>query len=265
MTATSYLKRRCLALSLVAALAAAGASARQPDPEPESPADRKGEKATPAVDLARSATDAKLAQQERANHTKSSNHLKLIGIAFHNHNDTYGYLSNDIRDRRGKALLSWRVALLPYLDQARLHKQFKLDEPWDSKHNLKLLEKMPDVFRSPRVKTRSKGNTVYQVFKGPNAPFGRAAAPRIPASFPDGTSNTILVVEATDAVPWTKPADIAFDRTKKLPDFGKAFGKRPLAVLADGSVRVLNLNTLREETLKNAIDPADGIPLGADW
>jgi hypothetical protein len=125
---------------------------------------------------------------------------------------------------------------------------------------------MPDVYRSPRVKLKAKGNTVYQVFRGPNAPFGGPrGTPRIPASFPDGLSNTILVVEATGAVPWTKPADLAFDRTKAVPDFGKAFGNKPWAVLGDGSVRTLNLDTITEMTLKNAIDPADGFPLGADW
>ena len=114
------------------------------------------------------------------------------------------------------------------------------------------------------MKLKAKSNTVYQVFRGPKAPFGRGVPIRL-ADFRDGTSNTILVVEATNAVPWTKPTDVAFDRTKAVPDFGKAFGKRPLAVLADGSVRQLDLNRTSEATLKNAIDPADGNVLGADW
>jgi hypothetical protein len=265
MAAPLRLKRGWVSLILVAALAAGSIAAQKPNPEPEPPSEKGGEKATESVDLKKAEADPKLAQQDRVNRTRSTNNLKQLGLAFHNYNDAYGRLADDTLDGKGKALLSWRVALLPYLEQDKLYKEFKLDEPWDSKHNIKLLDKMPDIYRSPRVKLKGKGNTVYQVFRGPNAPFGGRGTPRIPASFPDGTSNTILAVEATDAVPWTKPADLAFDRTKAVPDFGKAFGKKPGAVLTDGSVRVLDLNTITEMTLKNAIDPADGFPLGADW
>ncbi|MFO0845244.1 MAG: DUF1559 domain-containing protein [Gemmataceae bacterium] len=265
MAAPLSWKRLCLAFSLLAALASGGVLAQKPDlnPEPESP-EKDGEKATPAVDLTKGATDPKVAQQDRVYQTRSQNNLKQIGLAFHNYAASHGHFADNAVSK-GKPTLSWRVALLPYLDQDKLYREFRLDEPWDSKHNIKLLDKMPDVFRSPRVKLKGKGNTVYQVFRGPNAPFGRGVPPRFPGAFPDGTSNTILAVEATDAVPWTKPADVPFDRTKPVPDFGKAFGKRPLAVLADGSTRVLDLNRMSEATLKNGIDPADGMVLGADW
>jgi hypothetical protein len=252
-----------LPLSLVAALAVA--VAQKPSPDPEPPSEKGGETAMPAVDLEKAATDPKLAQQDRANRQRSGNNLKQIGLAMHNFHDTHGRLPIDSADTKGKGRLSWRVHLLPFLMQDKLYKQFKLDEPWDSNHNIKLLGKMPDVYRSPRVSLKGKGNTVYQVFRGPNTPFRGFTGSRIPASFPDGTSNTILVVEATEAVPWTKPADIAFDRAKAVPDFGKAFGKKPWALLCDGSVRTLDLNKMSETTLKNAIDPADGSVLGDDW
>ena len=77
---------------------------------------------------------------------KASNDLKLIGLAAYNYESTYGHFPDDIRDKNGKALLSWRVAILPYIEQDVLYKQFKLDEPWDSEHNKKLLEKMPKQF-----------------------------------------------------------------------------------------------------------------------
>lgn len=266
MAAPLPLKRGWVALIVVAAFAVVSIASQKPAPDPEPPSEKGGEKATEAVDLKKAETDPKLAQQDRVNRTRSANNLKQLGLAFHNYSVVRkGRMPDDVLDGKGKPMLSWRVLLLPYLEEERLYKEFKLDEPWDSKHNLKLLEKMPDVYRSPRVKLKGKGNTIYQVFKGPNAPFGRGVAPRLSASFPDGASNTILVVEATDTVPWTKPADIAFDRTKAVPDFGKAFGKKPLAVLVDGSTRMLDLITISEMTLKNAIDPADGFPLGADW
>ena len=49
-----------------------------------------------------------------------------------------------------------------------------------------------------------------------------------------------------------------------VPDFGRAPGQTPLGVLADGSVRMLDLKKISTETLKRAIDPADGLPLGPD-
>ena len=74
-----------------------------------------------------------------------------------------------------------------------------------------------------------------------------------------------MLVESNIAVPWTKPADLPFDAKKDLPDFGKAYGAEPLAVLCDGSVRTLDLKKLTPKTLKCAIMLADGELLGEDW
>src|SRR5207302_9401316 len=112
---------------------------------------------------------------------------------------------------------------------------------------------------------KRKGYTVYQVFSGPGALFQSGKAKYRLGNMPDGTSNTILAVESSRAVPWTKPADLPYDGKKALPDFGKAYDGKPLAALADGSVRVLDLKKISAATLKNAICPDDGNPLGPDW
>ncbi|HEY3789346.1 MAG TPA: DUF1559 domain-containing protein, partial [Urbifossiella sp.] len=166
----------------------------------------------------------------RNNQRTSTNNLKRIALAYHN----YCWANNDklvqnITDKDGKPLLSWRVQLLPYLEQRELYQKFKLDEPWDSAANIKLVDKIPTVFESPRVKTK-KGYTVYQGFHGNGAIFGSNYSI---GNLPDGTSNTIFCLEATRAVPWTKPSDIPFDPKKDLPKFGKAFGDKPLAALCD--------------------------------
>lgn len=235
------------------------------DAEPEPPSKTKDEVATPAVNLTLAKDDAKLAKLMRTQQMTSQNNLRQLAIGVHSYSDAMAVLPNDITNKAGTPLLSWRVAILPYLEQDKLYKEFKLDEPWDSKHNLKLLDKMPAVFNSPRVKLKIKSNTVYQAFTGKEAVFGRGGRPLGLAAIPDGTSNTIMFVETSTGVPWTKPGGIPFDRTKDLPDFGKAYGKKPLAALFDGSTRVLDLSKIRAETLKNAIDPADGNVLGADW
>ena len=82
---------------------------------------------------------------------------------------------------------------------------------------------------------------------------------------PDGTSNTILCVEATNAVPWSKPGNIPFDPAKDLPKFGKAFGEKPCVAMCDGSTRQVDLKKVSAETLKNVICTNDGNVLGKDW
>jgi hypothetical protein len=213
------------------------------------------------------AEPVKATEKEAAEHLKTSEiNLKQIALAFHNFADVNrGQLLRDITDKDGKVLLSWRVQILPYVEQEKLYKQFKLDEPWDSKNNRELVEKMPDVFSSPRVVVKKKGFTVYQGFAGAGALFEPGKNLRFPASIPDGTSNTIMAVESTMAVPWTKPADLPFDLKKDVPDFGKAYGATPLAALCDGSVRTLNLKKITPETMKAAITIAGGEVLGADW
>jgi hypothetical protein len=196
----------------------------------------------------------------------SEGHLKQLTLAIINCADSQqGKLPRNLTDKKGKPQLSWRVHILPYIEENDLYKAFKLDEPWDSENNLKLLEQMPKIFASPRVTVKRKGYTVYQGFAGEGTVFEPGQELRYPASIPDGTSNTIMLVESSIAVPWTKPADVPFDAKKDLPDFGKAFGAKPLVAMCDGSVRRLDLKNLSEKTLKNAITRADGFPLGADW
>src|SRR5205807_1793185 len=116
--------------------------------------------------------------------------------------------------------LSWRVALLPYLEQNPLYKAFKLDEPWDSAHNKTLLAQMPELFAPVAGKTKEPLSTYYQVFTGPGTVFDGPKGLRLVADIPDGTSNTILIVEAGEAVAWTRPEDVPYSPKKDLPKLG---------------------------------------------
>jgi hypothetical protein len=209
---------------------------------------------------------------------KSQNNLRQIGIALHNLNDTYKYLPPAaLCDKQGKPCLSWRVAILPYLGHANLYNQFKLDEPWGSPHNIKLLAQMPKVYAAPGVTAKEPGLTYYQGFVADpklgqeqatawettvaaNSPFG-AVGTRLPASFPDGTSNTIWVVEAGDAVPWTKPVDLPYDPKKPLPKLGGIFKEGFNALFVDASVGFVPRD-FDVATLRLLITRADGQPLG---
>jgi Protein of unknown function (DUF1559) len=97
----------------------------------------------------------------------------------------------------GTPLYSWRVLVLPYIEQDELYKEFHLDEPWDSEHNIRLLDRMPRTYRAPTHK-RSKlplNHTVCHVIVGPGTPFEGPGGIKL-GDFPDGMSNTFLLVEA---------------------------------------------------------------------
>jgi RNA polymerase sigma factor (sigma-70 family) len=187
----------------------------------------------------------------------SSNNLKQIGLAFHlyatDNGDTW---ADDLTDKDGQPLLSWRVALLPHLDQKELYGQFKLDEPWDSAHNKKLIAKMPKVYAPVRVKAK-EGETFYQRFVGKGALFNEKGTSYKISTIPDGTSNTALVVEAGDPVIWTKPADLPFNTKAPLPKLGGLFDGDFHVLFGDGSVQRFKKDYDMNE-MKNVITPDDG-------
>jgi prepilin-type processing-associated H-X9-DG protein len=186
-----------------------------------------------------------------------ANNLKQIGLALHNHHDAMGHVPAAICDRDGKPLLSWRVAILPYIEQEALYRQFRLNEPWDSPHNKKLLGKMPKIYASPTGTAEEPDATFYQMPTGPKTLFPRPDHKMQIFRIPDGTSNTFLVVEASKGVPWTKPQDVAIPAMGKLPKLGGQFPTYFNALFADGSVRRIKRDA-DEELLRRAIDPADG-------
>lgn len=143
-------------------------------------------------------------------------------------------------------LLSWRVLILPYIEQDELYKEFRLDEPWDSEHNIRLLDRMPSTYAPPRHKRGRipPHHTVCHIFVGPGTAFEGPAGVNM-NDFPDGQSNTLLIVEAGDPVPWTKPDEIPFGPDAPL-DLRCLFHDGFRALLADGSVRFV----------KKGIDPA---------
>lgn len=187
----------------------------------------------------------------------SQNNLKQIVLAIINFADANrGAMPNNLYDADGKPLLSWRVLILPYIEQTPLFKEFKFDEPWDGPNNKKLIEKMPKLFAPIRVKAKA-GETFYQGFVGEKAVFGPKKQIRFPASFTDGTSNTGLVFEAGEAATWTKPDELTYDDEKALPKLGGLFGGEFNVGMADGSVLRCK-KSADEKELRKLIKPNDG-------
>ncbi len=185
--------------------------------------------------------------REAARRTVSMNNLKQIGLAFHNYHDQKGAFPPAVIEENG-VKRSWRVEILPYLGEQALYEEYRKDEPWDSEHNKGVLAKAPPIYKDPSDPS-APTSTSYYMLVGPQSLFSEkpmdvkagGKGPQL-SDITDGTSNTLLVVEAKRDVPWTKPDDIAFEPDKAaevLKDLGGVHGDVFLAGIVDGSVRAI--------------------------
>jgi len=215
------------------------------------------------------------------------NNMKQIALAMLNYESANGSYpaAAAIVDKQGKPLLSWRVAILPYMEDSALYQQFHLDEPWDSPHNLKLAQTVPQAYINPmNSELAAEGKTVYQIPAHPEGVFGpppEAGEPekvspagqvyyRAPGmgirEIKDGTSNTVLVVEVApeNAVIWTKPADWEVDLANAWRQLkGQGATTDTAAAFCDGSARCWDHSEDLDENLPKVIT-RDGREI-VDW
>ena len=185
----------------------------------------------PAVQAARGA----------ARRAQSTNNLKQIGLAMHNFHDVHKrFPARAGFDDGSKPLLSWRVRILPFIEQQPLYEKFHLDEPWDSEHNKTLIPLMPQVYRNPSSGPDPSLAT-YLVPTGEGTMFDGQEGTKI-AEITDGTAGTVMVLEVNPeaAVVWTKPDDWEYDADDPLAGLGKAHPNGFNVLLADGSVRFIS-------------------------
>jgi hypothetical protein len=181
------------------------------------------------------------AAREAARRSQCVNNFKQIGLALHKyHFDNSAFPAAAIVGKDGKPLLSWRVAILPYIEQQELYNEFHLDEPWDSPHNKALIPRMPTTYFCPSRPSAEPGTTSYLALVGNGALF----EPNKPVSLKqvtDGSANTLAVVESTQVVPWTKPADVDFSPRVTIATLhlGSNHTAGMNALFADGSIRYL--------------------------
>jgi WD40 repeat protein len=157
----------------------------------------------------------------------------------------------------GKRLLSWRVALLPFLGETHLYNQFRRDEPWDSPHNRLLLAKIPACYKPGAGKPAGSGMTYVRAFVGPGTVFdGREGLPV--GKITDGTVATVVAAEAAESVPWTEPADLDFAADTPRPVLGSLPTGRASLLFADGVVLTVDRTRLKPEQLRALITRAGG-------
>lgn len=177
-------------------------------------------------------------------------------MAMTTYHDTHGHLPPAVvYGPDDRPLLSWRVLILPFVEQQELYDQFKLDEPWDSPHNLEQLPKMPVLFApTPRLAREvPPHHTIWHVFVGKGTAFEKGLSLRLTEKdFPDGPAYTMLMIEAGPPVPWTKPENLIYEAESPLPKLPATLWGLCRIGMADGSARHVSPN-ISEEKLRGAI------------
>jgi hypothetical protein len=208
-----------------------------------------------------------------------------VAMALQNYNAEHGGLPPAVLyGKDGKPLHSWRVLILPYIEEGKLYNEFRLDEPWDSPHNIQLLPRMPRSYQGPGHKKDllPPHHTVLHVLVGRGTAFEERLARKVPArsssdafdafkppaglkipdDFPDGIENTLLFVEAGEPVPWTRPQELPYDPDGPLPELRGLFRDGFRACIVAGSYRFIRYDTdeatLRALITRNGGETVDG-------
>ena len=151
---------------------------------------------------------------EAARRTQCKWNLRHIGLALHNYHDEYGsFPPAYTTDETGRRLHSWRVLILPFIDQAPLYNRLRIDEPWDSEHNAPLLQEVVYSYACPSVRLdRVDGfpRTSYVAVTGTQTAWPDRTAVSLD-DIGDGPAETVMVIEYTGDTPWAAPEDLSFE------------------------------------------------------
>ncbi len=213
--------------------------------------------------------------REAARRMMCANQMKQIALALLNYHDEYGsfppaYLVNE----RGEPQHSWRVLILPFLENQALYNAYDFGEPWNGPHNIRLLSAMPPIYGCPSTSSSLQGYTSYVAVVGPHTAWPGSSS-RVDNEMTDGTGNTTLVLECnTQQIPWLAPQDLELnealdlltgnDATKtgnhRSEDFFHRYYHGRNMAMADGSVRYSG-NCVDRETWQALLEVDDG----ASW
>ena len=207
---------------------------------------------------------------------RCDNNLKYIAMALHNYHDTHGeFPPAFVPDQDGRPMHSWRVLILPFLEEKARYGQYDFQQPWDAPDNLRLMLPVPSVYECPRDLAVGRGRgswTSYVAIVGERTAWPGSTSRKL-ADFADGTSNTVWLVEdQSHQIPWMEPRDLTLDQAITLLNstdrqsatrhrsgnfFREYWGYRNIG-FADGSERFL-YDGLPREMLANLLIVDDGV------
>lgn len=218
--------------------------------------------------------------REMLSRTQCRNNLKQLGLALHNYHDQYGsFPPAFVTDANGRPMHSWRILVLPFIEQQKLYEQYSFDEPWNGPNNIKLQDKMPAAFRclsftdgvaegSLEHKQLSRLSN-YAAITGSGCTFDGDSATQLD-QFTDGANSTLAMVEVQQyAVHWMSPEDVT--TAQWITDLRRSGTKSNAnhhqcvnALLADGSVKLVP-HDADEQTIYALATKAGGEDVPAEF
>jgi hypothetical protein len=189
------------------------------------------------------------------------NNIKQITLGMHNSMDR-----NNGRPIPADGNLSWRVHMLPYIEQDMLYRQFEINRPWNQGRNAQLGETAIRTYQSPLDEAPAPSQTHYRVFVGDGSSFDSTLweKDRFPNFIKDGTSNTIMVIDTAETVPWAQPKEVILQKGGQFPEFGHPKRDQVLMGMWDGSIRTTEKKALDAAKVRAMATAAGGEAIG-DW
>jgi hypothetical protein len=203
--------------------------------------------------------------------------LSQIGLALHNYHEVFGcFPPAYLADANGKPMHSWRVLILPFIEQTVLYNSYKFAEPWDGPNNRLLFDRMPAIFACPNrrgdVRFAPSRWTSYVAVMGPETVFPGPRSASL-QDIADGASRTILLVEVADAdLCWLEPRDLDASRLAAGvnaaigPSLSSRDGPGAYALFGDGRGRWISNGTaakVLEALSTRAVGEVVDLPRGA--
>ena len=197
------------------------------------------------------------------------NNMRQCMLAMLNYKSAHQhFLPAWTEDDQGKPMHSWRVLILPFIEEQNLYDQYRLDEPWDSPHNARLANRMPPVYQCPSAPD-STTQTTYKLISDHEAFFDGNTKRSLKDAFDGPESTVVLIEDSENPVNWMEPDGISIEEAvavllnadgchcgRKDTLFTTEFFGQHLVTLEAASYRVAP--NADPESLRRAMKYADG-------
>ena len=153
---------------------------------------------------------AAVASRASAIQAHCRNNMRVLAIALLNFESAYNrFPSARNAGSDSEYQHSWRAIILPFVESSPLNGQYRMNEPWSSPFNTKLIShRFGDYCRCPLNRELEEKLTEYLAVVGDRAVLCTDRG-RTVSDITDGTSKTIMLIEVPHKkVNWAEPRDL---------------------------------------------------------